>query len=667
MAASHGLFNSARAWIRGAVGALLRSPLAASILASVLVFLGILGLRASGTLEALELAAYDWYLRVRPSTAKVDSRIVLLTMTENDIRQQGRWPLPDATLAQILEILTQYQPRVIGLDLYRDVPVPPGYEDFAAILTSNPRIVAVMKFGTSEDTRVPPPPVLQQTEQVGFTDVVVDPGGIVRRGLLFLDDGNTTVASLALRLALPYLRAEGIEPHPDPVNPAYLRLGKMTIRPFEPNDGGYVNADASGYQFLLDFRTRRAFPTFSLSALLSGEVDPAAIRDKVVLIGAMAVSVKDAFFTPYSRGLDADQQLPGITLHAYSVSQLLRCGLDGHAMITTMSDQQEALWILLWSLLGAVLGYWIHGPWRFVLAGASGPLVLGLVGYEALMRGWWIPVIPPVLAWGFSAALVTAYMSYQERVQRTLLMHLFAQHVSPEVAETIWQQRQDILAGGRVRPQRLTASVFFSDLEGFTSVSEQLTPEALLDWLNTYMEVMAEQVRVHGGVINKYIGDSIMAFFGVPVARRNAAEVSQDARQAVQCALAMERALRQLNQRWHAQGQPTIGMRIGIYTGPLVAGEMGSARRLEYTVLGDTVNTASRLESFDKEVFAPHTTGSPCRILIGEATFHSIGKTFQTHKVGEVHLKGKEATITIYRVLGRQDDHRSGHSREEHA
>ncbi|PWT92016.1 MAG: adenylate/guanylate cyclase domain-containing protein, partial [Acidobacteria bacterium] len=440
MAASHVPFSGACAWTHRAVGRLLQSPLAASMLVSVLVFLSILGLRASGNLEALELAAYDWYLRVRPGTAKVDSRIVLLAMTEDDIRQQGRWPLPDATLTQTLRTLTQYQPRAIGLDLYRDVPVPPGSEDFAATLTGNPRMVAVMKFGTSEDTGVPPPPGLQ-AEQVGFTDIVVDPGGIVRRGVLFLDDGNTTVASLALRLALLYLRAEGIEPHPDPASPAYLRLGKTTIRPFESNDGGYVNADANGYQFLLDFRTHRTFPTFSLSTLLSGEVDPAAIRDKVVLIGAMAVSVKDAFFTPYSRGLNADQQLPGITLHAYSVSQLLRSGLDGHAMIATASEQQEVLWILLWSLLGAVLGYCIRGPWRFLLAGASGPLVLGLVGYAALMRGWWIPVVPPVLAWGFAASLVTAYMSYQERMQRTILMHLFEQHVSPEVADTIWQQR----------------------------------------------------------------------------------------------------------------------------------------------------------------------------------------------------------------------------------
>jgi adenylate cyclase len=619
---------------------------------SVLVCLGLIGLRATGNLEALELAAYDWLLRVRADTTPADARIVLITITESDIRQQEAWPLPDATLAQLLTLLTQYQPRAVGLDIYRDVPVPPGHEALEAILTRNPRIIAAMKFGTTAETSVPPPPVLHQTEQVGFIDIVVDPGGIVRRGLLFLDDGHTTYYSFALRLALLYLQAEGIGPQPDPVTPAYLRLGQTTFRRLAPNDGGYVNTDAYGYQFLLDFRRRHTFPTFSLQALLSGEVDPAALRDKIVLIGVTAVSVKDAFFTPYSRGMHTDQQMPGVILHAYAVSQLLRGALDGDATIATVSDQCEGLWMLLCGVLGAALGYRMRSPWRLALTGAGGFLVLELAGYGALMYGWWIPVVPPALAWGLSAAGVTACVSYQEKAQRLVVVRIFSQHVSKQVVEALLQQQDQLLAGGRARPRELTATVLFSDLEGFTSVSEKLRPKELLDWLNAYMDKVAEQVILHHGMINKYIGDSIMALFGLE--RTNAAdeEVTQDAVRAVQCALAMEKALRQLNQQWQEHGLPTIGMRIGIFTGPLVVGSLGSANRLEYTVLGDTVNTASRLESFDKYVLAPHTTGSPCRILIGEATLRYLGGQFQTQKVGEVHLKGKEETVTIYRVVG---------------
>ena len=157
------------------------------------------------------------------------------------------------------------------------------------------------------------------------------------------------------------------------------------------------------------------------------------------------------------------------------------------------------------------------------------------------------------------------------------------------------------MAGSRPHPQRLTATVLFTDLEGFTSVSECLGEQALMDWLATYLDVMSQQVMAHGGVINKYMGDAIMALFGVPIPHTSAAEISQDAVHAVQCALAMRRELIQLNRRWRDQQQPTIRMRVGIYTGPLVAGTVGSAERLEYTVYGDTVN-ASRLESYEKDV-----------------------------------------------------------------
>ena len=633
---------------------LVQSPLVVGLMISMLVFVGLLGLRLAGSLEALELAVYDWYLRLRPN-APADARIVLITVTENDIRQQGTWPLPDATIARALDILAASQPRAIGLDIYRDIPVPPGHDVLETVLRSHPNIVAVTKVGLTAETSVPPPAVLRDTEQVGFSDVVVDPGGTVRRGLLFLDQEDSTFYSFALRLALLYLQAENIGPRPDATHPQDLRLGRTTIRPFEGNDGGYRRADASGYQFLLDFQGgHHAFPAFPLTSLLTGNVDPAAIHDKVVLIGITATSVKDVFYTPYSHGRQGDQRLPGVALQAHSVSQLLRAALEGHAMLTSPSDQQEALWLLLWGVLGTASGLYIRSPWRLALLAGIGVLGLGLVGYGALLYGWWIPVVPSVLAWGLSGPCVLLYVSYQERTQRSVLMRLFAQSVSPEVAETLWQQREQFMAGSRPHPQRLTATVLFTDLEGFTSVSERLGEQALMDWLETYLEVMSQQVMAHSGVINKYMGDAIMALFGVPLPHTSEAEISQDAVHAVQCALAMRRELIQLNQRWQEQQQPTIRMRVGICTGPLVAGTVGSAERLEYTVHGDTVNTASRLESYGKETFAAEAIDSPCRILIGATTLHYLGQQFQTQYVGEVRLKGKEQTTTIYRVIGEQ-------------
>jgi adenylate cyclase len=492
---------------------LLRSPLAASLVASALVFLSILALRRAGSLESLELAAYDWYSRLRPDVSASDSRIVLIAITERDIHNQGRWPLADATLAQVLEMLTQYRPRAIGLDIYRDIVVPPGREELNAILSGNRHIIAVTKLGEGGADGIPPPPVLQHTDQVGFSDIVVDPGGIVRRGLLFLDDAERVAYSLPLRLALLYLQAEGIRPQPDPADPQHIRLGPTTIRPLEMNDGGYVGVDARGYQFLLDFKgVRKAFPSFSLTTLLAGEIDPQAIKDKIVLIGVTAESVKDFFYTPFSRGLQTDQQMSGIELHGHIVSQLLRFGLDGNSPVATTSDRREEAWILLWSIMGGAIGLWVRSPWRFVLSAASGLVVLAFTDYVAFVSGWWIPLVPSAMAWVISAAVVTAYMSNQEKRQRALLMQLFTKYVpNKEVAEIIWQQRDQLLDGGRLRSQNLIATVLFTDLMGFTTMAEGRDPQAVMDWLNAYMEAMAQHVIDHGGVIDKYIGDSILA------------------------------------------------------------------------------------------------------------------------------------------------------------
>ena len=253
-----------------------------------------------------------------------------------------------------------------------------------------------------------------------------------------------------------------------------------------------------------------------------------------------------------------------------------------------------------------------------------------------------------------STMTATAIEQAREKEQRGVLMQLFSKHVSPQVAESLWHQRDQFLDGGRPRSQKLAATVMFTDLQGFTGVSEKLDPQALLDWLNTYMEAIARTVMEHGGVVDDYFGDGVKVNFGVPVPRTTEAEISQDAVNAVNCALALEEEMRRLNARMNEKNLPTLRMRVGIFTGPVVAGSLGSADRLKYTTLGDTVNTASRLESFDKELELPHLATSPCRILLGESTLPHLGSRFITQRVGEMALKGKESKITAYCVLGRE-------------
>jgi len=253
-----------------------------------------------------------------------------------------------------------------------------------------------------------------------------------------------------------------------------------------------------------------------------------------------------------------------------------------------------------------------------------------------------------------SAMTSTAIEQAREKGQKEIMRKLFEKHVSPEVAEAVWQQRELFLEGGRPRSQKLIVTVLFTDLKGFSTVSERMDPQALMDWLNGYMDKMTKIVMDHGGIVDDYFGDAIKVNFGVPLPRKAEAEIRQDALNAVNCALAMDEEMVRLNGVMLEQGLPMLRMRVGIYTGPVVAGSLGSADRLKYTTIGDTVNTASRLESFDKDLVLPHLETSPCRILIGESTLRCLGDLFATQRVGELSLKGKDEKITAYCVVARR-------------
>ena len=183
---------------------------------------------------------------------------------------------------------------------------------------------------------------------------MVDPGGIVRRGLLFLDDGKKVYYSFSLRMAIQYLEAEGIVPQPSEVNPQFIVLGSTTVAPLRPNDGGYSMADSRGYQFLIDYKSKmEPYAFFSLTDLLSDRIPAAQVRNKAVLIGVFAESAKDFFYTPHSRGFYANQQVPGVVIHASLVSQLIGFGLEGRSPKKSLSEANEVLWILSWSIVGA--------------------------------------------------------------------------------------------------------------------------------------------------------------------------------------------------------------------------------------------------------------------------------------------------------------------------
>ncbi|HLF95780.1 MAG TPA: adenylate/guanylate cyclase domain-containing protein [Methylococcaceae bacterium] len=625
----------------------LRQPIVVALLLGLAVWSVLAPLRMLGGLQALELRAYDSVLSWRTGE-RAEPPIVLIGETEPDIRRYGH-PLPDAVLAAALEKLLALGARVVGVDKYRDVPVAPGTERLNEVLRANPSLIWIFFVGNEEREHIPPPAVLEGGGQAGFNDMVDDPDGISRRGLLFLDENGATHYSFPLLLALHYLARDDIQPEGD--EEGFLKLNGASFRPLRPDSGGYAGIDAGGYQLLLDYPyLDRSFATFTLSELLDGKVDAELVRDRVALIGAMAPSLGDY------RLLPGGVRRYGVEQHGHVIAQLLDVALRGHPVMRGWPGGGEYAWLLLWCLAGGLASLWRVGIVRLGLLGLGGPALLTLVAWTAFRQGWWIPLVPPVLGWLGALAAGVVWFSSQERAERRQLLNLFERHVSPQVVTALWETRDEFFNKGSVRPDQLTATVLFTDLANFTSVAESMEPLTLMNWLNRYMDEMSNIVIAEGGMINKYIGDAIMAVFGAPVRRYDAAGIAADAASAVESALRMGEKLKEMNRIWREEGLPTVGMRVGIHTGPLVAGTFGGKQRMEYTVIGDTVNTASRLESFDKSL-APPDAEHPCRILVGETTWRHVREHYVTEEVGSCQLKGKQNALKIYRVLDRLASH----------
>lgn len=627
----------------------------APLLAGTLVALGVLAIRWLGWLTAPDLALHDMYLR-RAQRA-VESQVVLVEITEHDIRAQGHWPISDRRLAEALQALVDAEAEAIGLDIYRDLPVSPGVEILARVLREEPRIVGVMKFGDPALEGIPAPVALKGSGRVGFNDLlpdVHDEG--IRRSLLFQSDAEGRVASsLAVLLAQKALAAEGIHPRPDPEQPRALRLGAHALLPLEGDHGGYGGLDAGGYQQMMDYGVT-GFATFSLGELLAGEIPEGQLRGRVVILGSNAKSLGDVFHVPLGElAVDSWGRLPGIAIHAHAVDQLLRTARGQSRPQRVWSEIQESLLVLAVGLLGSLLGMRtlgrpLLGTVILVISVAAGIAALMLAGSQAFLAGWWIPMTAPCLAWLGSAGVLTAWVSSREHAERGQLMGIFARHVSPSLADEIWEHRDEFLAGGRPRPQRLVATVLFVDMKGYTARAESMDPAALMNWVNEFMERMADEVARAGGVVDDYFGDGMKANFGVPVPRTRDEDIAQDARNAVQSALCMARALEELNRSYHERGLPEPAMRIGIHTGTVVAGSLGAAKRLKYTVVGEVVVVAQRLEA--TEAVEHDFEKFPTRILASEATCALLGDTFATKPLGAIPLKGREQSLTVRRVLG---------------
>ena len=245
--------------------------------------------------------------------------------------------------------------------------------------------------------------------------------------------------------------------------------------------------------------------------------------------------------------------------------------------------------------------------------------------------------------------MVLAYQAQQSSRQRQMMQVLLGQTASPEVAKALWDNRDRLLKSGKLPGQAMVATMMFTDLRGFSTLAETAPPELLLEWLNHYLEAMTDEIQAHHGIVNKFTGDGLLAVFGVPIASTTPTAIAADAEAAVACALSMEGRLATINQERQQQTLPPLEMRVGIFTGPVVVGSLGGHHRMEYGIIGDSVNIASRLESFDKS-----RQPTPCRILIGQDTLTYLADAFEVESWGELVLKGRQQPVGVYRVTGQR-------------
>ncbi len=599
--------------------------------ASVLV----LGLRWSGALQFMELQSYDWLMRLRPPFLR-DEKIVIVGIDESDVAKLKTATPSDALLAELLNRLKAMEPVAIGLDLYRDQPVPPGQAELTDVFAQTPNLIGISKVvGEAGIDVVEPPPELKKRNQVGFNDLPVDTDKVIRRGLLYLNNGQETVYSFGFYLALMYLDELGISVEDIP-NSSAFRLDKGFFRPLDTNEGSYIRTDANGFQFLINYRGRKQhFDQVSMVDILDNRVPATWAKDKIVLIGKVGESFKDVYFTPYSDIGGLSESMPGVEIHANIISQIIDIALSKQPLIVGYSELAESLKIIFLAIVGAIVSWQFrHGGKNLKIQILRWSVISGClcfllgISYYAFLRGIWLPVIPSLFAFGSSAMLITGYMAFTGvKVRQT-----FGRYLTDQVVASLLENPEGLKLGG----DRRVITLLTSDLRGFTARAEGLSPEDVIKVLNFYFGYMADTITKYEGTIDEFMGDGILVLFGAPTSQDN------DPQRAVACAIEMQLSLKTVNKQVKEWGLEPLEMGIGINTGEMVVGNIGSEKRTKYGVVGSQVNLTYRIESF--------STGG--QILISERTFQAVESSVEINSFRSVKAKGIEEPILIYEVKG---------------
>lgn len=646
-----------------------------SALFVVLVAAHVAGLIPIAPMQRAEAWLYDSWLK-HTALSGLDDRVAIIDIDEASLKSLGRWPWSRDIMTTLVEqLFDRYGVAALGFDVVFAEPdqssgldtlqylaqhelaasrdfqaalkqiaprldydahfarslvgrpvslgyyfIPAGYGDAKTGLLPPPALLTTMGEGVATGYGANLAVFQRAAQGAGFFNMRADADGIARRMHLLTAYG----ASSYLALSASTLRvAFGNEPAAAGVEHQRL-LGRHYVAPWLEVGGIRVPLSADG-SVHVPYRAGSPFPYISAAQVLTGKAPSAQLENRIVLLGSTAPGLTDLRATPFS------STFPGVEIHAHLITGML----DGTTRSTPpwADDARLATVLVLGALLTLVLLRF--GPW-VGLATTLGLLAGLLAAYAAAWsRFWVVPLAAPMLTVFGLYALNTAYGFFAETRSKRQITRLFGQYVPPELAAEMSQDPAHYTMAGQSRDM----TVLFSDIRGFTDFSEKLPPAELAEVLNAYLSTMTRIVQQQRGTIDKYIGDALMAFWNAPV------EVDDHASRAVQVALDMQAALPQLNREFAARNWPEVKIGIGVNTGRMSVGNMGSAFRMAYTVMGDAVNLGSRLEGITKQ----YGVG----ILVTQATVEA-DPVHAFMKIDEVRVKGKALPVAIYEPLGKK-------------
>lgn len=600
-------------------------------------------------LRALQLQGADALFRLQspPAVERARARDVKIVAIDDRSQDElGAWMAwPRSYYAAAIDDLTAAGARVIVLDLVLASQAPDD-DVLARAIERSGRVVEPLMSAQSDllpatrdgypvYRRAVRPAARLADAAATLAASQVRPGddGVVRAVPVAAWMDGRLYPSISLAAVSTYLR------RPEPLDHAVTNHAlELAGRDIPVDDAGsmlihYVGPPSTPRP------NGAGFQIISFADLVRGSVDAAAFRGSIVFVGVHgSTGFADAYWTPTSTAGSGPMDL--VEIHANATATILAGGLPSEQAVF-LRDQGAGSSIVIAAAMSALAAVAVAmlTTWQ-----AGTVALLLLVGYNAVMaRLWWaqgiVPnlLLPTIVVVG-TLALGAAYrVAFDER-ERRHARHMMARYLSPAVLDAVLADPAKLSLGG----ERREVTVVFSDIREFTALSERLDPQTLVELLTAYLGAMSEALMRHDGVLDKFIGDQVMGFWGAPV------EQPHHAIMACEAALDMLAAVEALNRDWAARGLPPLTVGVGINTGIVSVGNFGSPRRFDYTVVGDPVNTCSRLQELNKD----YGTG----ILITESTRRAIGGAFVTRFIDEVSIRGRGEPLVMYELLARARD-----------